>query len=528
MSNFSSSTINAIWQQLETHHENLQSTSLIELFEQDDSRAAHFNYEFNGLYLDISKQHITQETISLFSKLAQEINYKEKIEAMFNGEKINLTEDRAVLHTALRAKTDQDIEINNQNIFSDIQIEREHIKSFCHNINACKLTSSTGKPFKHFINIGIGGSDLGPKFVVDALNNYQQADTASYFVSNIDPNDIETVFKQIDAESSLFIIASKTFTTLETLSNAKRAKAWLEQQGIQDTGKQFVAVTANPDKAKEFGIEENSIFAFWDWVGGRYSLWSTIGLPIALALGEDNFAALLNGANQMDEHFRSTPLNENLPAILSMVDVWNNNFNDYQTLTIVPYDQSLRLLPEYLSQLCMESNGKQVNNEGEVVEQDTMPIVWGGIGTNTQHAFFQLLHQGSRIIPVEFLAPLKNHNDDEQHRLLIANCIAQSQALLVGKASDNSHKVSPGNRPSTTLFYESLTPEMLGTIIALYEHRTFMQSLFWNINAFDQWGVELGKKLAKDVDESLLSGINKKELDSSSKHLINLYRKVNQ
>lgn len=527
MSNFSSSATNQIWQQLEAHHQDLQSTSLIELFELDSSRAKKFNFEFNGLYLDISKQHITQKTIELFCELAEEINYEQKIEAMFKGEKINQTEQRAVLHTALRANSEQGIKVNNEKIFSHIQTERQHIKAFCDEIETGKLTSSNGKAFKHFINIGIGGSDLGPKFVVDALEKYQHADTNSYFVSNIDPNDIETIFKHIDAESALFIISSKSFTTLETLSNAKRAKTWLKQQGIQDTGKHFVAVTANFDKAKDFGINENSIFTFWDWVGGRYSLWSTIGLPIALALGEENFTALLNGANQMDEHFRNTPLSENLPAILSMIDVWNNNFNDYQSLTIVPYDQSLRLLPEYLSQLCMESNGKQVNNEGEVVEQDTMPIVWGGIGTNTQHAFFQLLHQGSRIIPVEFLAPIKNEKNDEQHRLLIANCIAQSQALLVGEPSDNSHKVLPGNRPSTTLFYERLTPKTLGMLIALYEHRTYMQSLFWNINAFDQWGVELGKKLAKDVNERLLGTTDEKELDSSSEHLIHLYKTIN-
>ena len=513
---------------LDAHFNQMQNMHLRDLFANDDNRGALFSQSLNGLHIDYSKTHITTETLNLLTGLAHACDMEEKIHAMFNGDIINNTEQRAVLHTALRASEDAIVEVNGHNVVPDIYEQLDRVRTFVESIHNGEHTGWTGKRIDTFVNIGIGGSDLGPKMVVDALQAYKHGETSSYFVSNIDHQQVADVTSQINPETTLFIVSSKSFSTLETFSNARSLQEFMLQAGCTAIDKHFIAVSSNIDAAVEFGIDTNNIFSIWDWVGGRFSLWSATGLPIALALGFANFRKLLDGAAQMDQHFRNSALADNIPVTLGLLDFWYNNYFQAETHAFVPYDESLRLLPEFLSQLFMESNGKSVDMENKPVAYPTMPVTWGSTGTNAQHAFFQLLHQGTHMVPVDFLAPLTKQGDAEHHGWLLANCFAQSQALMQGEDASNPHNHFPGNKPSNTILYDELSPETLGMLIALFEHRTYVQGVLWNINSFDQWGVELGKKLAKHVHQGMTTdGVDTTTMDSSTRQLIELYKKKN-
>ncbi len=512
--------------ELDAHFKQMQGTHLRDLFHNDDSRGQRFNHSLNGLYIDFSKTHITAETLTLLNNLAHACEMEKKIDAMFNGEIINNTEQRAVLHTALRASKDCVVEVNGHDVVPAVYEQLDRICTFVESIHSGQHTGWTGKRIDTFVNIGIGGSDLGPRMVVDALYPYRHGETSSYFVSNIDHQQVADVTRRINPETTLFIVSSKSFSTLETVSNARSLQQYMLQAGCTAIDKHFIAVSSNIDAAIEFGIDASNIFSIWDWVGGRFSLWSATGLPIALALGFANFRRLLDGAAQMDQHFHDSALAENIPVTMGLLDYWYNNFFQAETHAFVPYDESLRLLPEYLSQLFMESNGKSVDMDNNPIAYPTMPVTWGSTGTNAQHAFFQLLHQGTRMVPVDFLAPLNKQGDAEHHGWLLANCFAQSQALMQGEDASNPHNHFPGNKPSNTILYDELSPEILGMLIALFEHRTYVQGVLWNINSFDQWGVELGKKLAKHVHQGMTTdSIDTETMDSSTRQLIDLYKK---
>jgi glucose-6-phosphate isomerase len=521
----SSSEKQEIIKQLETHCKSIQGVHMRDLFMHDKERANKFSFDFSELHIDYSKNLISTDIIGLLCQYAKTCNVDSSIAAMFAGEKINVTEDRAVLHTALRSEVSETIMLDGSDITQQVHSELEKIKQFVSNVHNGNFKGWTNKPIDTFVNIGIGGSDLGPKMVVDALSEYRIAKTSSYFVSNIDYQSISDIQKEINPETTLFIISSKSFTTLETKTNAETIKAWIKESGCNDIEKHFIAVSNNLEATKEFGIHPNNVFKMWDWVGGRFSLWSAIGLPIALAIGFDNFKALLAGAHKMDNHFKQSPLDNNIPVILSLIDYWYSQFFDAATHAFIPYDESLKLFPDYLSQLFMESNGKSSNISGHRIDYKTMPVTWGSVGTNSQHAFFQLLHQGTQMVPADFLAPLKKKGNQKHHALLLANCFAQTQALMQGENNADAHRHFDGNKPSTTLLYTELTPETLGTLLALYEHRTFVLGLLWEINSFDQWGVELGKKLATTIYDDLTSKDSSDELDSSTKNLIERYKK---
>jgi glucose-6-phosphate isomerase len=512
-------------EQLAEHYQALRNIHMRDLFMHDEHRGKKFSQQFSELYIDYSKNIISSETLTLLFKLAKASNVEASIKAMFNGEKINTTENRAVLHTALRSTPDQHLEIENIDIIEKVHNELEKIKTFVSKIYSGNIKGWTDKPIDTFVNIGIGGSDLGSKMVVDALTEYRQANTQSFFISNIDYQQIESLQKSINPETSLFIISSKSFNTLETRTNAETLKAWMQQTGCKDINKHFIAVSNNQDATKEFGIDPENVFEVWDWVGGRFSLWSAIGLPIALAIGFENFRNLLAGAHAMDEHFMQTPIEKNIPVILASIDYWYSNFFDARTHAFIPYDESLRFFPDYLSQLFMESNGKSSDLSGHIVDYKTMPVTWGSTGTNSQHAFFQLLHQGTQLVPVDFLAPLSKKGNQKHHALLLANCLAQGQALMQGENNTDTYRHFAGNKPSTTILYSELTPKTLGSLIAMYEHRTFVQGVLWQINSFDQWGVELGKKLAADIYEKLGGSDTNEDIDSSTQNLIDLYKK---
>jgi glucose-6-phosphate isomerase len=514
------------WLALEAHKKEVGNHHMRDLFSADPDRIQNFSISHADFFLDYSKHFITKQTIELLINLAEKTGLQDNISALFNGDKINTTEKRAALHTALRNPPGQSFMHDGVDLNTLIQSEMGKLESFVNELHSGHIRGYTGQSINTVINIGIGGSDLGPRLVVESLESYRLTDDVDVkFVSNLDAQEIYAVLEHANPETSLFIVTSKSFTTLETFANAETAKTWLLEYGCTDIDKHFVAVSSNLEATGAFGISDDRVFQLWDWVGGRYSVWSTVGLPVAIALGMDRFREFQQGAHEMDQHFRESTLNNNIPVILALLDIWYNNFFNAETLTVVPYDQRLRLLPDYLSQLIMESNGKSVSLDNKQLDYQTSHIVWGSIGTNSQHAYFQMLHQGTRLIPVEFLLPVNSSRDNKDHHKLVANCLAQSKALMLGKENpDDPHRHFPGNNPSTTIMYDDLNPRMLGMLLAMYEHRTFVQASIWGINAFDQWGVELGKILAKEIIQEFEEGsINKSNHDASTLALMQRY-----
>ena len=515
-----------------------------DMFAADPQRFKAMSLEGAGLFLDYSKNRLDGRTLGLLLDLARERGVEQRREAMFAGEKINNTEQRAVLHTALRAPPEVKLAVDGQDVSADVHAVLARVRSFSDAVRSGAWLGHTGKPITDIVNIGIGGSDLGPKMVCLALRQYSNPGLRLHFVSNVDGHDLDATLSEIDAETTLFIIASKTFTTSETMMNAQTARRWfLANAGTNgETGlaRHFVAVSTNEAAIRAFGIDPANMFPFWDWVGGRYSVWSAIGLPIALAVGFGYFQDFLAGAHAMDQHFRSAPLEANMPVMLALTGFWNRQFLGGGSLSIAPYHQDLSRFPAYLQQLDMESNGKRVTRDGDLVDYPTCPAVWGECGTNGQHAYFQLLHQGTDVTPIDFIAALRpGHELQRHHAALLANCFAQSEAFMRGKTADEvaadlraqgldeaevarltPHKTFPGNRPSNTILMEYLTPHSLGALVALYEHKTFVQGVLWDVNSFDQWGVELGKALAKDIEAELTDGARPELHDSSTNGLI--------
>lgn len=531
------------WQNLREHFiEEMQSVKMQELFANDRNRAEKFSIEWNDFFIDFSKNRISDKTLKLLFDLANEMELSQAINYYFKGDKINQTEKRAVLHTALRAKQDDVVLVDGVNVIPEIYSVKEKIKSFSENLINGNYKGYTGKNITDVVNIGIGGSDLGPAMVVDALKFYQNHLT-THFVSNIDGDQVHETLKKLNPETTLFVVVSKTFTTQETITNANTIKKWFLQSATEkDIAKHFVAVSTNLEKVEKFGILSDNVFPMWDWVGGRFSLWSAVGLSIALAIGFDNFDNLLFGANEMDNHFRSEKLEQNIPVILALVSVWYNNFFGAETEAIIPYSQYLQKLVPYLQQGIMESNGKSVGRDGNITNYQTGTIIWGEPGSNSQHAFFQLIHQGTKLIPCDFIGFKKSlHNDIEHHNKLMSNFFAQTEALLMGKTEEEvlhelskkgfskeeidailPFKVFQGNKPTNTILVEKLSPKTLGSLIAMYEHKIFVQGIIWNIYSYDQWGVELGKELANSILSDIESGDIKKH-DSSTSTLIKKY-----
>ena len=506
------------WAALSAHYEQVKDLHLRQLFTDDPDRGTRLVAEGAGLYLDYSKNLVTDETLRLLLALAEATGVRGRIEAMFGGEPINTTEGRAVLHVALRAPRDARIEVDGEDVVPFVHQVLDKMADFSERVRSGAWTGQTGKPIRNVVNIGIGGSDLGPVMAYEALRFYADRGLTLRFVSNVDGTDFAEATRDLDPAETLFVVASKTFTTIETMTNARSARRWFDQQGGQDVARHFAALTTNVEAAAEFGIRRT--FGFWDWVGGRYSMWSAIGLPIAIAVGAEGFRALLSGAHAMDEHFRAEPLERNLPVRLALVDVWYRNFHGYASRSVAPYHSALRRLPAYLQQLEMESNGKRVDRRGRALPYSSSPVVWGEPGTNGQHAYFQMLHQGTDVVPVEFIAVKKAaHGLEGHHPQLLANVLAQAQALMQGKEDAGGHRHFPGNRPSTILLLDRLDPQSLGALIALYEHRVFCAGALWGINSFDQWGVELGKVLAKEIAPRLASG-DTSGLDASTAALV--------
>ena len=529
------------FQALQRHYMDASQWHLRTLFSKHPDRFTQFSLEAAGLFLDYSKNRMDGATMSLLMELARERHVTEHRDAMFTGEKINTTEQRAVLHTALRAPRGATVIVNGQNVVPEVHAVLDHLGEFTERVRSGKWLGRTGKPMTDIVNIGIGGSDLGPEMVCRALRAHAKPGLNLHFVANVDGHDLDAVLARVHPETTLFIVASKTFTTRETMMNAQSARAWFLQTGKEpDLAKHFVAVSTNAKAVSEFGIDTDNMFPFWDWVGGRYSVWSAIGLPVALAIGIDGFREFLAGAHEMDKHFRTAPLERNMPVVLGMLGVWYRNFYQCGSISIAPYHQDLAQFPAYLQQLDMESNGKQVTVAGKNVDTDTGPVVWGDVGTNGQHAYFQLLHQGTTMVPVDFIAALQpTHALPSHHAVLLANCFAQSEALMRGKDTEEVrkelqdqglpeadigalllHKVFPGNRPSNTILMDKLTPAALGALIALYEHKVFVQGVVWGINSFDQWGVELGKLLAKNIEPEINGALRPELHDSSTNGLI--------
>ncbi|HVU26847.1 MAG TPA: glucose-6-phosphate isomerase [Verrucomicrobiae bacterium] len=530
------------WKALAVHSQQIKKTHLRKLFAADPKRGQNFSLEAAGLFLDYSKNRITDKTLKLLLQLAKESNLRGKMDAMFAGEKINITENRAVLHVALRAPRAEKIFTDGKNVVPDVHEVLDKMAAFAEKIRRGEWLGFTGKPIKNIINIGIGGSDLGPVMAYEALRHYSDRNLTFRFVSNVDGADFVEATRDLDPAETLFIISSKTFTTLETMTNAQSARDWsLKAFGgnIKSVAKHFVAVSTNAEKVSAFGIDTANMFGFWDWVGGRYSMDSAIGLSTMIAIGSDNFRELLAGFHEMDEHFRIAPFEKNLPALLGLLTVWNTEFFGAETVAVLPYENYLKRFPAYLQQLTMESNGKHVTLEGKKVNYQTSPIFWGEPGTNGQHSFYQLIHQGTRFIPCDFigfgraLTPFGRHHD-----MLMANVFAQAEALAFGKTAEEvaaegvpaalvPHKVFEGNRPSNVILAEKLTPSVLGKLVALYEHSVFTQGAIWNIDSFDQWGVELGKVLAQRIIPELESVTPPKlKHDSSTNNLIRRYRKL--
>jgi glucose-6-phosphate isomerase len=527
------------WKALAAHYEKIHTEHLRDLFKSDPERGTRFAVEAEGIYLDYSKHRITEETLKLLLQLAEESGLKARIDAMFSGEKINTTEKRAVLHVALRAPKSEKIVVDGEDVVPSVHEVLDRMSAFADRVRSGEWRGYTDKPIKNIINIGIGGSDLGPVMAYEALRHYSQRDLVFRFVSNIDGTDFAEATHDLDPEETLFIISSKTFTTLETMTNAHSARMWalktLKHQAA--IAKHFVAVSTNAAEVSKFGIDTANMFGFWDWVGGRYSMDSAIGLSTMLAVGPENFRKMLAGFHSIDEHFRTAPFEKNLPVLLGLLTVWYADFFGAQTVAVLPYDQYLKRFPAYLQQLTMESNGKHVTLSGENVNYETGPIFWGEPGTNGQHSFYQLIHQGTRLIPSDFIGFSKTLNQlGDHHDLLMANVFAQAEALAFGKIAEEvkaegtpdwlvPHRVFEGNRPSNTILVEKLTPETLGKLVALYEHSVFTQGTIWQINSFDQWGVELGKVLAKKIGGELEGSGEITTHDSSTNTLINLYKK---
>jgi glucose-6-phosphate isomerase len=530
------------WKALKAHHKKIGSKHLRDLFAADPARGKQMTVNALGLFFDYSKNRITGETLKLLIKLAQESGLQSRIDAMFRGDKINITEGRAVLHVALRAPNGATILVDGNNVVPEVYAVLDSMAAFCNRVRSGAWKGHTGKRIRNVINIGIGGSDLGPVMAYEALKHYSDRNLTFRFVSNVDDTDFAEAVRGLDPAETLFIVSSKTFTTLETITNAQSARAWLVK-GLggneKSVAKHFVAVSTNAEGVSKFGIDTANMFGFWDWVGGRYSMDSAIGLATMLAIGPENFRAMLHGFHQMDEHFRTTPFARNLPVLMGLLGLWYTDFFGAQTVAVLPYEQYLKRFPAYLQQLTMESNGKHVTITGREVDYDTSPIYWGEPGTNGQHSFYQLIHQGTRLIPCDFIAfgnslnPIGRHHD-----MLLANVFAQSEALAFGKAKKQvkaegtpdwlaPHRVFEGNRPSNTILADRLTPEVLGKLVALYEHSVFTQGIIWQINSFDQWGVELGKVLAQRIIPELESPENPKlKHDSSTNNLIRRYRKL--
>jgi glucose-6-phosphate isomerase len=531
------------WQNLQAHHAAVADLPMRDLFTTDTMRFTRFSRRFGDLLVDFSKHRITQETFHLLLELAKQTELALWIKHVFSGASINHTENRSVLHVALRNRSNSPILVNGKDVMPEVNAVLEKMRQFSEQVRSGTWVGHTQKRIRDVVNIGIGGSDLGPKMVCQALAPYGDPMLRMHFVSNVDGSHISHVLAQCDPETTLFIIASKTFTTQETMTNAHTARGWLLAALAEEAAvaRHFVAVSTNTEKVRAFGIDTTNMFVFWDWVGGRYSLWSAIGLPIAVYVGMEHFNALLEGAHAMDNHFRNTPLNDNLPVILALLGIWYNNFFDAASHVMLVYDEYLRSLPDYLQQLDMESNGKSIDRQGQPVDYDTGPVIWGGLGNNGQHAFYQLLHQGTRLISADFLAPAHSHDPiGDHHAILLANCLAQSEALMAGKTAQQAraelqaqglsneqleallpYKIFPGNRPSTTILYRRLNPETLGSLIALYEHKVFVQGIIWNINSFDQWGVELGKQLANAILPELKGEKPVGEHDASTLGLLN-------
>jgi glucose-6-phosphate isomerase len=532
------------WKALAAHYKTISKLHLRQLFADDPDRGQCMAIEAVGLYLDYSKNRVTDETLNLLLQLAEESGLRERIDAMFSGEKINITENRAVLHVALRAPKDESILVDGKNVVPEVHAVLEQMAAFSNRVRSGEWKGHTGKRIRNVINIGIGGSDLGPVMAYEALKHYSQRDMTFRFVSNVDGTDFAEAVQGLDPAETLFIVSSKTFTTLETMTNAGTARAW-SVAGFggdeKSVAKHFVAVSTNAAEVSKFGIDTANMFGFWDWVGGRYSMDSAIGLSTMVAIGPDNFRAMLRGFHQMDEHFRTAPFGSNLPVLMGLLAVWNNDFLGAETVAVLPYEQYLKRFPAYLQQLTMESNGKHVTLEGKPVTYDTGPIYWGEPGTNGQHSFYQLIHQGTRLIPCDFIAFTKTLNPlGRHHDMLLANVFAQTEALAFGKTPEQvkaegtpdwlvPHRVFEGNRPSNTILAERLTPEMLGKLVALYEHSVFTQGVIWNIDSFDQWGVELGKVLAQRIIPELEDGPEPMlNHDSSTNTLIRRYRKMKE
>jgi glucose-6-phosphate isomerase len=530
----------AAWSALAAHHARVRDVHLRDLFRQDPRRGEHFTAEGAGLFLDYAKHRITEETLRLLLALAEETGLRERIAAMFRGEKLNRTEDRAVLHVALRAPRSASIVVDGRDVVPDVHAVLDRMAAFAARVRDGRWTGYTGKRIRTVINIGIGGSDLGPAMAYEALRYYASRELAVRFVSNVDGTDFAEATRDLDPAETLFIVSSKTFTTQETMTNAATARAWA-LAALRDpaaVARHFVAVSTNAAAVQAFGIDIDNMFGFWDWVGGRYSMDSAIGLSTMLAVGPEHFRAMLAGFHAMDEHFRTAPFAENLPVLMGLLAIWYTNFFGAQTLAVLPYDQYLKRFPAYLQQLVMESNGKHVTLEGTPVDYDTAPIVWGEPGTNGQHSFFQLLHQGTRLVPCDFIACVEPLNPlGEHHDLLIANLFAQAEALAFGRTAEEvraagtpewlvPHRVCAGNRPSSVILAERLTPGTLGALVALYEHSVFVQGAIWNIDSFDQWGVELGKALAQRIVPELQAEIPPALAhDSSTNALIRRYRR---
>ena len=532
------------WKLLASHYKAVSKLHLRELFADDPKRGQRLALEAVGLYLDYSKNRVTDETLKLLLGLAEESGLRARIDAMFSGEKINITEKRAVLHVALRAPKDEEIFVDRKNVVPEVHAVLDRMTDFSNRVRTGEWKGHTGKRIKNVINIGIGGSDLGPVMAYEALKHYSQRDLTFRFVSNVDGTDFAEAVQDLDPSETLFIVSSKTFTTLETMTNAQTARAWsVARFGGEEksVAKHFVAVSTNAAEVSKFGIDTANMYGFWDWVGGRYSMDSAIGLSTMIAVGPDNFRAMLDGFHQMDEHFRTAPFESNLPVLMGLLAIWNNDFLGAETVAVLPYEQYLKRFPAYLQQLTMESNGKHVTLKGKEVKHDTGPIYWGEPGTNGQHSFYQLIHQGTRLIPCDFIAFAKPLNSvGRHHDMLLANVFAQTEALAFGKTADQvkaegtpdwlaPHRVFEGNRPSNTILADQLTPETLGKLIALYEHSVFTQGVIWNIDSFDQWGVELGKVLAQriipELEDAAEPVLNH---DSSTNTLIRRYRKMKE
>ncbi|MDH5778626.1 MAG: glucose-6-phosphate isomerase [Gammaproteobacteria bacterium] len=536
-----------IWQALEEHFNTASSAQMRDLFVSDPDRFNKFSVQFDDILFDYSKNRITEETMALLIQLAQETDVTGWIERMFTGEKINHTEQRAVLHTALRNRSGKAVMLDGKDVMPDIQSVQQRMRKLTEAIRTRKWRGFTGQPITDIVSIGVGGSDLGPVMATEALKPFAIRDLGIHYVSNVDENHIWDTLEPLKPETTLFIIVSKSFTTQDTLVNANTARDWFLKtaDNKKALAKHFVAVTDNVEASTEFGIDKKNVFKMWDWVGGRYSLWSAVGLSTAIAVGMDHFEEMLQGAHEMDEHFRTAPLEKNIPVIMALLGIWYNNFFKTQTYAVLPYDQHLRYLPAYLRQTDMESNGKRIDRQGELVGHSTGPVIFGQLGITGQHAFYQLMHQGTKLVPADIIAPASsNHGIRDHHSILMSNVFAQTEAFMKGKTEQEAraelegeglsadeiekllpYKIFPGNKPTSTILFKTLTPKTLGSLIAMYEHKIFVQGVIWNINSFDQWGVELGKQLAKTILPELDNNKKITSHDASTNGLINHYKK---